>query len=194
MITNDDHIFRMKSPLLALFIVSSFSCIHTVLADDDNLNEVSKSDLVHLEARTRGKREVANEEGAAKEGVKRAPMRFGKRAPMRFGKRAPMRFGKRDSDIDNDFGGIDFLRSVRAPMRFGKRSYGFTKKAPMRFGKRAPMRFGKRDLEEAENLDEEYDDVIFAKRAPMRFGKRSDYYDDLEDAALIFDYFDHPRL
>merc|ERR1719300_1326620 len=169
----------MKSPLLALFIVSSFSCIHTVLADDDNLNEVSKSDLVHLEVQTRGKREITNEEGAAKEGVKRAPMRFGKRAPMRFGKRAPMRFGKRDSNIDDELGSLNILRSIRAPMRFGKRSYTFTKKAPMRFGKRAPMRFGKRDFEDPDTFEDDYEDVIFAKRAPMRFGKRSDQFDDL---------------
>merc|ERR1719309_1072400 len=96
-----------------------------------------------------GKREVGTDHGLGllmKEEDKRAPMRFGKRAPMRFGKRAPMRFGKRDSDIDNDVAAIEILRSIRAPMRFGKR-----------------------DIEDPENTDEEYDDVIFSKRAPMRF-------------------------
>jgi len=132
----------------------------------------------------RVKREAGTEHGLdvlIKDEVKRAPMRFGKRAPMRFGKRAPMRFGKRDSDIDNDVAAIEFLRSVRAPMRFGKRSYSFTKKAPMRFGKRAPMRFGKRDIEEPENTNEDYDDVIFSKRAPMRFGKRGNFDEYLDD-------------
>ena len=172
----------MQLVLLTILLIT-FTIISkaaTVKEQEKGLVKDGQDEVKQVGDLLRYKREVGTEQGLGllmKEEDKRAPMRFGKRAPMRFGKRAPMRFGKRDSDIDNDVAAIEFLRSVRAPMRFGKRSYSFTKKAPMRFGKRAPMRFGKRDIEEPENTDEDYDDVIFSKRAPMRFGKRN-YYDD----------------
>ena len=183
------------SAIIILVVTCLISGSHTVptskeaLEDNEDLVKDS-TENVFRDKRNAGPDVPIN----LKEEIKRAPMRFGKRAPMRFGKRAPMRFGKRDSNIDDELGSLNILRSIRAPMRFGKRSYTFTKKAPMRFGKRAPMRFGKRDFEDPDTFEDDYEDVIFAKRAPMRFGKRSDQFDDLDYTLWEQDYIDPSRV